>query len=156
MLNAWDEQPHVIAAGHDPEWDWEVELSRDVDWRTQLIAEASGRPVGILQIIDPAREESQYWGEVSAGSRAIDVWIGDPNDLSRGYGTAMMRLALERCFAEEGVTAVLVDPLASNVRAHKFYERLGFRCLQRRWFGADECLVYRLEQAEFASATSEG
>lgn len=46
----------------------------------------------------------------------------------------MMKLALERCFAA-AVTAVRVDPLVSNVRAHRFYERLGFRRVARRRFG---------------------
>ncbi len=58
----------------------------------------------------------------------------------------MMRLALERCFADPQVSAVLIDPLASNTRAHRFYERLGFRFVERRRFGADECFVYRLDR----------
>ena len=33
----------------------------------------------------------------------------------------MMRLALEHCFADARVTAIIIDPLASNVRAHRFY-----------------------------------
>jgi aminoglycoside 6'-N-acetyltransferase len=58
----------------------------------------------------------------------------------------MMQLALERCFADPAVRAVLVDPLASNTAAHRFYERLGFRFVERRRFGADHCLVYRLDR----------
>jgi ribosomal protein S18 acetylase RimI-like enzyme len=62
--------------------------------------------------------------------RAIDIWIGEAADLGRGYGTRMMRHALERCFADPAVKAVLIDPLASNTRARRFYERLGFRCIE--------------------------
>jgi aminoglycoside 6'-N-acetyltransferase len=40
----------------------------------------------------------------------------------------------------------VIDPLASNVRAIRFYERLGFRAIERRMFGADDCLVMRLER----------
>jgi aminoglycoside 6'-N-acetyltransferase len=58
----------------------------------------------------------------------------------------MMRLALERCFADPAVTAVLVDPLAANTRALRFYERLGFARAERRMFGEDDCYVYRLER----------
>ena len=43
---------------------------------------------------------------------------------------------------------ILIDPLASNVRAHAFYERLGFRFVERRCFGDDECLVYRLDRVD--------
>lgn len=56
----------------------------------------------------------------------------------------MMRLAIARCFATPDVTAIMIDPLASNVRAIAFYARLGFVPVERRWFGADDCLVMRL------------
>jgi len=120
------------------------------EWREQLIAEAAGRAIGFVQIIDPHREETRYWGDAEAGLRAIDLWIGDAADLGRGYGTTMMRLALARCFADPAVAAVLVDPLVSNVRAHRFYARFRFRNVGRRRFGKDECFVYRLDRAEYA------
>jgi aminoglycoside 6'-N-acetyltransferase len=149
VLRDWNERPHVLASDPNDDWGWEVELGRAPDWREQLIAELEGRPIGFIQIIDPAREESRYWGEVPNGLRAIDIWIGDEADLGKGHGTRMMRLALARCFADPAVSAVLVDPLAGNTRAHRFYERLGFRCVERRRFGGDECLVYRLERADY-------
>ena len=150
VLHHWDTQPHVIAAtGDDDTFDWEGELPREVDWREFLIGEVEERPVGFIQIIDAAREETHYWGDAEPNLRAIDIWIGSPDDLGRGYGTGMMRLAIERCFAEPAVTAILIDPLARNTRAHRFYERLGFRPLERRTFGTDDCLVYRLTRADW-------
>jgi aminoglycoside 6'-N-acetyltransferase len=153
LLRAWDRQPHVIAAtGADGDFGWEVELPRNVPWRELLIAEDAGRPIGMLQIIDPAEEETHYWGEIAPNLRAIDIWIGEEGDLGRGYGTQMMRLALTRCFTDPAVTAVLVDPLAANVRALPFYERLGFRRVERRMFGEDDCLVLRLVRADWEPA----
>jgi aminoglycoside 6'-N-acetyltransferase len=152
LLRAWDEQPHVIESDPNDDWRWEVELRRDPAWREQLIAEVDGRPVGFVQVIDPAREDSHYWGEVPDGLRAVDIWIGDAADLGRGYGTRIMELALARCFAEPTVTGILIDPLASNTRAHRFYERLGFRFVERRRFGQDDCLVYRLERGDWERA----
>jgi aminoglycoside 6'-N-acetyltransferase len=144
-LRYWDSKAHVIAAtGSDEPYDWASELPRDVSWREFLIAEIEDVPVGILQIIDPADEESHYWGEIERNLRAIDIWIGEEANLGRGYGTQMMTLALDRCFVDPAVKAVLIDPLASNDRAHRFYERLGFVAVERRTFGSDDCLVYRL------------
>ncbi len=57
-----------------------------------------------------------------------------------------MQLALARCFADPTVTAVLIDPLADNTRAHRFYERMGFRFVERRRFNDDDCFVYRLNR----------
>lgn len=128
LLRRWDEQPHVIQSDPNDEWNWELELARNPppDWREFLIAEIAGRPIGFLQLIDAAREETHYWGDAPANIWAIDIWIGEASDLGRGYGTQMMRLALARCFAPPAVTAVWIDPLVSNVRAHRFYERFGF------------------------------
>jgi aminoglycoside 6'-N-acetyltransferase len=109
LLRHWDEQPHVIAADPNDDWAWEVELSRTPDWREYLIAEIDDCPIGFMQIIDPALEESHYWGDVPADLRAIDIWIGDAVNLGKGYGTRMMQLALARCFANPAVSAVLVD-----------------------------------------------
>lgn len=152
LLRRWDEQPHVVDSDPNDDWDWEQELGRDPDWREQLIAEAEGRPIGFIQIIDPAREESHYWGDCAANLRAIDIWIGESADLGRGFGTQMMQLALERCFAVPEVQAVLIDPLSSNAKALRFYERMGFRFVERRHFGDDDCAVYRLERSQWRSS----
>ncbi|MBV9330939.1 MAG: acetyltransferase [Alphaproteobacteria bacterium] len=150
LLQRWDRDPDVIASGGaDDEWNWPVELARSPEWREQLIAEDDGRPIGIIQIIDPAVEESHYWGDIAPNLRAIDIWIGEPGVRNKGHGAEMMRLALERCFAPPEVTAVLIDPMATNVNAHRFYERLGFRFLERRRFGEDDCLVYRLTREDW-------
>lgn len=148
LLQHWDQQAHVIASDPNDDWHWETELDRTPDWREQWIAELEGRPIGFVQMIDPAREESHYWGEIAPNLRAIDIWIGEATDLGKGYGTKMMQLALARCFADLAVQAVLIDPLASNTRAHRFYERLGFKFVEPRQFGDDQCWVYRLDRAD--------
>ncbi|WOD39795.1 GNAT family N-acetyltransferase [Nodosilinea sp. E11] len=153
LLRHWDEQPQVVAADPNDDWEWEVELAHTPAWREQLIAELEGRPIGFIQIIDPAQEDSHYWGEVPDNLRAIDIWIGEPTELGKGYGTTMMRLALARCFADPNVTAVLIDPLTSNTRAHRFYQRLGFKFLEHRPFGDDDCSVYRLDRATWSEVT---
>lgn len=147
LLRHWDEQPHVIESDPNDDWQWEVELDRTPPWREQLVAEVDGRPIGFVQIIDPALEESHYWGDCPPNLRAIDIWIGEAEYLGQGYGTAMMREAIARCFAAPEVTAIIIDPLASNLRAIRFYERLGFRAVERRRFGDDDCLLMRLERA---------
>jgi aminoglycoside 6'-N-acetyltransferase len=154
LLRRWDEQPHVVASDPHDDWEWETDLGVERDWREQLVAEVDGRPVGFVQIIDPALEDSHYWGDAPPNLRAIDLWIGAAADLGRGYGTRMMQLALERCFAAPEVTAVLIDPLASNTRAHRFYERQGFRFVERRRFRDDDCFVHRLTRADWSAAKS--
>src|SRR5690348_2173781 len=69
-LRRWSEAPHVLAATDD-DWGWEHELKRAPDWREQLIAEADGRAIGFVQLIDPALEDSHYWGDCPTNLRAI-------------------------------------------------------------------------------------
>ena len=145
MLTYWDSKPHVIEATGDDDWfDWETELKQDPAWRELLIAMHGDRPIGLLQIIDPQLEETQYWGDVEPNLRAIDIWIGEEDDLGHGFGTEMMDLALQRCFDDAGVTRVLIDPLETNTRAHRFYKRLGFEEVGPRVFEKDRCLVFEL------------
>lgn len=155
LLLYWDRQEHIIKANPNDSWQWEAELGVEKPWREQLIAELAGRPIGFVQIIDPQLEESHYWGEIEANLRAIDIWIGLPQDLSKGYGSEMMRQALIRCFANHQISAVLVDPLADNFRAHKFYRRLGFRFVEIRQFGSDICAVHRLSRSFWNSLVVE-
>lgn len=147
LLQHWDTQPHVIAAGgEDDRVDWPAELSRQVSWQEILVAEFDGRPIGVIQIIDPREEESHYWGEIETNLKAIDIWIGEAQDLGRGLGTKMMACALDRCFAAATTKAVVIDPLASNEGAIRFYQRFGFQLQERRRFGNDDCMVMRLSR----------
>lgn len=148
LLKYWDTQPHVKESDNDTEWNWEIELKRSPEWREQLIAELDGRSIGVVQIIDPKLEESHYWGEVEPNLRAIDIWIGEKEDLGKGYGTIMMNLAIHRCFKKPEVTTILIDPLETNVRAHKFYQKIGFKEVGIRTFEDELCRVFKLERTD--------
>ncbi|MFN7179028.1 GNAT family N-acetyltransferase [Hyphomonas sp.] len=151
LILHWDEQPHVRDVGGDPEWNdwnWDEELGREVAWREFLIAELNGRPIGFVQLIDCREEESHYWGnDCPEHSWAIDIWIGEGDELGKGHGRAMMHLAIDRCFARPLCEHILIDPMADNTRAQRFYESLGFKLLGPRRFGPDDCLVYQLTRA---------
>lgn len=154
-LKAWDEEPHVIrSTTDDPNAEnalegivWEDEIAAASDVSRYYIAELDGRPIGAMLIIDPKLEPTHYWGNAEPNQRALDIWIGEEKDLGRGYGEEMMRQAFALCFADPNVTKILIDPLASNTRAHKFYRRLGFTPVGRRLFNDEsDCLVHELSR----------
>lgn len=154
VLEAWDRDPDVIAArGGDPEDpddpdDWSEELRGADPHVENWIAEEAGRPVGYVQLIDPALEASHYWGSHPTGERALDIWLGAPADRGRGLGTVMMRWAIARAFADPAVRAIVIDPLATNERAIAFYRRLGFVQQGERTFDDGTCcLVMRLPRS---------
>ncbi len=152
-LQRWDREPDVIRCttdnpdattafeGHD--WHDAIANQSDVDF--YLVAEVDGRPIGAMQVIDPHLEPTHYWGDIEPNLRALDIWIGESDQRGRGFGEQMMRQAFELCFADPAVTAIVIDPLASNARALAFYERLGFVKVERRLFNdEDDCWVMRL------------
>ena len=151
LLRRWDEDPAVRASDPDDWWDWDVDLDEPGPWVELLIAEEAGRPVGFLQLLDVLAEPTGYWpggwrpawGPIRPGTWAVDLWLGAPADRGRGLGTVMMLMALARCRDVHGAGDVLVDPLATNVRAHALYRRCGFVLLGPTRFGGDDCLVLR-------------
>ncbi len=160
-LERWDRDPAVIASTSDSP-DASVAFGEENDWYENLdleqpdvweywIAEAGERPIGAMQMIDPHLEPTHYWGEIEPNLRALDIWIGEPDARGKGYGEQMMRLGIEHCFMKPEVTAIIIDPLASNTRAHKFYQRIGFKPTHRQTFndGEDDCLVHKLTRADW-------
>lgn len=154
LLAEWDLEPHVIACStDDPEADvafggiqWREELEDQSGISFYRIAEVSGRPIGVIQVCDPHLEPTHYWGDIEPNLRAIDIWIGPKDALNQGYGTQMMTLAVDACFAAPEVTGIVIDPLNTNTDAHRFYQRMGFEVVGRRMFDEDDCLVHRLSR----------
>lgn len=146
LLQYWDTKQHVIDCDPDDDWNWEVELNNNPSWREQFIAEIKGEPIGFIQIIDAHEEETHYWGEVEPHTRAIDIWIGEESNLNKGYGTIMMNMAIDRCFADPLTPRILIDPLKTNTKAQRFYERLGFTFLEERKFDDVDCIVYEMRK----------
>ncbi len=98
--------------------------------------------------MNPALEETHYWGEIDSGYMAIDIWIGEATDLNQGYGTTMMSIAIEKCFADPTIHTIIIDPLKSNEDAHRFYRRLGFQFVEERLFNEDEeCYIFELKRS---------
>ena len=157
LLDYWDTKQHVIDSDpDDDEWDWEDELPMDYDWREILMAELNGKPIGNVILYDPYREITQYWGDkIGKNLMGLDIYIGEESDLGRGYGETMMRLAFSRSFADSRVQAVIIDPLKSNIRAIKFYNRLGFEYIGDKTFGTTDCETYQMTRRKWEHFYSE-
>lgn len=55
----------------------------------------------------------------------MDLYIGEPDMLDRGHGSALLRRQCDRLFAA-GVPAIGTDPHPDNIRARRAYEKAGF------------------------------
>ncbi|MGL4759755.1 MAG: GNAT family N-acetyltransferase [Patescibacteria group bacterium] len=154
VLKEWDNQEHVIQAlgdDYDPNETWMYDqILKPSPYVQILIATLDKTPIGVVQICDPHNEETHYWGEIDQNLRALDIWIGDIKNTSKGYGQRIMELALNCCFEDLKVTSVLIDPLLTNTRAINFYNRVGFEYLETRLFNeTDNCYVMMLTRDKF-------
>lgn len=142
-LTRWSHADHVRdVIGDAYDWDWPAEVG--ASWQEVWIASVHDRDVGVLIVLDAHQDPARYWGSVEPGTYAIDIWIGDPDALHRGYGTQMMHFGLARAFDDHAAQRILLDPLVTNAPAIGFYRHLGFRDVGPRRFGDDDCLVLEL------------
>lgn len=115
LFEVMSNAPHVLPnLETDQSWDWprEVEASLQEVWITDLGATAT--PMVVVVVLDAAADRAGYWGEVSPGTCAIDIWIADASQLRKEYGTVMMKHDIDRCFHVHNAHTILVDPLAEN------------------------------------------
>lgn len=135
LLRRWREAPHVIQWWGAPE----VEPAEEMlaDRRVAMwIVEHDGRPIAYAQDYCPHDWENHPFARLPAGARGIDQYIGDPDMVGRGHGSAFVRLHVARLFAA-GAPAIGTDPHPDNGRAIRAYEKAGFRRvsgpLDTRW-----------------------
>lgn len=92
--------------------------------------ELDQRPVGFVQFY-PWSVETEYCRKVGItvdpGAWGFDVFIGEPAALGRGVATRSLDLLCAHLLDDRGATAVVIVTEVGNVRAHRVYEKLGFR-----------------------------
>ena len=124
LVARWRAMPHVIQWWGDPEL--EDEAGKADDPRIAMwIVEHDGRPFAFAQDYDVHGWEPHPFSHLPPGSRGIDHYIGEPDMLDRGHGTAFIRAHLRRLF-DAGAPAVGTDPHPDNHRARRACEKAGF------------------------------
>ena len=126
LARRWLETPHCREWWGGPDEE-EAGLRDDLNdpRMDQWIATLDGRPFGYIQDYDPLAWGGHHFGFLPAGARGIDQFIGEPEMLGRGHGSAMVRLHTDALFAR-GAPAVGIDPDPANARAIRAYEKAGF------------------------------
>jgi aminoglycoside 6'-N-acetyltransferase len=95
-----------------------------------------GRPFAYAQDYSPHDWDAHPFAHLPLGSRGIDQYIGEPDLLDRGHGSAFVRAHCDRLFAA-GAPAIGTDPHPENGRAIRAYEKAGFKIVSQpmdtRW-----------------------
>ncbi len=134
----WRNEPHVA------EW-WntdddpvpmtlehaKAEHGPDADaWVTRCMISVADRPVGYVQFYPWSEEAGEARGmgvpdpDTSYG---LDIFIGEPDMIGRGVGATVVALVARHVFETEGAASVALLTPVGNDRAHRAYEKAGFR-----------------------------
>jgi aminoglycoside 6'-N-acetyltransferase len=135
LLQRWRAMPHVIQWWGPPDVEPEGEKLAEPDV-AMWIVEHAGRPFAYAQDYDPHAWAPHPFSHLPPGARGIDQYIGEPDMLDLGHGSAFVHAHVERLFAG-GAPAVGTDPHPDNARAIRAYEKAGFSIasgpLETRW-----------------------
>lgn len=123
MLLAWQSNSHVS------EW-WDSDAPFDeadlADNRVrQWIVSTTGRPFAFMQDYTVHGWDDHHFAHLPKGSRGIDQYIGDPDMIGVGHGSAFIGARMQALF-DEDVPVIATDPHPDNERAIAVYEKLGF------------------------------
>lgn len=132
MVHEWLQRPHVA------EW-WREPTSLDELRRDYLpgtmsesstrasIAILDGEPIGFMQSYVAMGSGEGWWEQqTDPGTRGIDQFLANAEQLGRGLGSSMVSSFVERLFQDPAVTKVQTDPSPKNQRAIRCYRRAGF------------------------------
>jgi len=125
LIRYWLVLPHVMEWWGDPEEQY-VLVSGDLDEPAmdQYIFSTAGNSLGYLQCYD-LTEWNTGFGPQPAGTRGIDLFIGEPNMIGRGHGSALIRCFVDNLL-QKGAPRIVTDPDPANSRALRAYEKAGF------------------------------
>jgi len=163
LLCGWLAQPHVARWwNHDAslpavEADFGPSIRGD-DPAEVFIAIAGDRPIGLLQrylYADNPDDQAELAPllAVPGAALGIDYFIGEPDALRRGLGTAMIRGAAESIWKDHPPAPAIIVPVdTANTASWRVLERAGFRCVgEGRWAPGNPVdgwnhRVYRLDR----------
>lgn len=124
LLLDWQSRPHVSEWWDSVEPTGERELCdpRVARW----IVSIAGRPFAYMQDYTVHGWENHHFFGLPKGSRGIDQFIGEPDMIGKGHGSAFIAERLHVLF-EDGAPVIATDPDPENARAIAAYKKAGFR-----------------------------
>ena len=126
MIERWLVTPEVMRWWGEPDEQYEL-VSGDLDHpdMDQFIVELDGRPFAYIQCYRLSTWNPGF-GEQPRDARGIDQFIGEPDMVDQGYGSALIRTFVDDLL-EAGTPLVVTDPDPENIRAVRAYEKAGFQ-----------------------------
>lgn len=125
LIRQWLARPHVREWWGDPSEQYAL-VSGDLNEPAmdQFIVSAEGKDFGYLQCYELTAWNTGF-GVHPRGTRGIDLFIGEPEMIERGHGSAFIRAFIANRL-RNGAPRMVTDPDPANTRAVRAYEKSGF------------------------------
>jgi aminoglycoside 6'-N-acetyltransferase len=126
MIRRWLETPEVVRWWGEPAEQYAL-VSGDLDHPDidQFIVAVDDHPFGYIQCY-ALSTWNQGFGPQPEATRGIDQFVGDPEMIGRGHGSAFIRQFIENLLMS-GVPRIVTDPDPENIRAVRAYAKAGFQ-----------------------------
>lgn len=124
LLARWRAMPQVIRWWGDPDEDDDTDEVPDLRI-SKWVAELDRRPFAFIQDYAVAAWSPHHFDYLPAGSRGMDIFIGEADLLGLGHGSGLVNQHVSGLF-ERGAAAVGIDPHPDNVAARRAFEKAGF------------------------------
>jgi aminoglycoside 6'-N-acetyltransferase len=126
MAERWLKTPELVRWWGDPSAQLAL-LKEDLDepLMQQWIVEHRGRAFAYVQAYEAHAWPQAHLQHLPRGAQVLDVFVGEPDMLARGHGSAFL-LELAGMLTDEGAPLVAIDPAVDNVRARRAFARAGF------------------------------
>ena len=160
LMKRWLEMPHMREWWGDPETElgYIRDMIEDRDTTRPFIFSVDGEPVGYIQYWFIGHHQNAEWfadhpwlAELPAETIGVDLSIGEPANLSRGFGSAALRTFVER-LTGDGYRTIIIDPDPANKRAVRAYEKAGFRAVPRLVGRSGDALIMQYQPTESSAA----
>jgi len=94
-----------------------------------FIGYVNEQPIAFIQYYNAARSYhtwKQVYRDPLAKAVGVDMCIGEPNCVGKGYGTTILKAFVKKIFDETDTLTILIDPDATNQAAIRCYQKVGF------------------------------
>jgi aminoglycoside 6'-N-acetyltransferase len=134
LTKEWQAHPQVREWWHTDELYTREKLS---DRRvSRWIVSVDECPFAFMQDYTVHGWKDHHFDKLPEGSRGIDQFIGEPDMIGVGHGSAFIRVRMQALF-DEGAPVIATDPHPENKRAISVYKKLGFESVgpveETRW-----------------------
>jgi RimJ/RimL family protein N-acetyltransferase len=156
LMRRWLEMPHMMEWWGEPETElgYIHDMIENRDTTRPFIFSVDGEPVGYIQYWFVGHHQNANWvadhpwlAELPAETVGVDLSIGHPDNLSRGFGSSALRAFVER-LTGEGYRTIIIDPDPANKRAVRAYEKAGFRAIPTLLGRTGDALIMQYQPNE--------